>query len=82
MEINLIIDSEILTPNELGSITGRIHKAHQITWLRAEGWKYALNAAGNPIVGRWYARMKLSGVELSESFGLHMRNEPDFSKAR
>lgn len=75
------IESEILTDDELKSISGRAHKDAQIGWLRANGWKFATSAVGSPIVGRWYARMKLAGVELSDAVSPKVIT-PDFSKAR
>lgn len=38
----------------------------QIEWLTIRGWKYELNAAHKPIVGRIYARLKLAGVRRME----------------
>jgi hypothetical protein len=81
MELSTPIETEILTSDELGEITGRARKDQQIVWLRSYGWKYSMNAAGSPIVGRWYARMKLAGVELADSF-TSQSVMPDFSKAR
>lgn len=54
--------SEFLTADELAGITGRKHTVHQREWLDRNGWAYVRNAAGKPIVGRWYARQKLAGI--------------------
>jgi hypothetical protein len=81
MQLNMPIDSEILSPAEVAQITGHARKDKQIAWLRACGWKFFLNAAGAPIIGRWYARLKLAGVELSETISPQV-SMPDFSKAR
>ncbi|MGI4938602.1 MAG: DUF4224 domain-containing protein [Janthinobacterium lividum] len=76
------IDSEILTSTELFDITGRARKDQQIAWLRSSGWKFVTNALGAPIVGRWYARMKLAGVDFTEPQLKVPAGMPDFSKAR
>lgn len=79
MQISTPIETEILSADELKGISGRAYKDDQIAWLKAKGWKHDTNAAGAPIVGRWYARMKLAGVELSETFSPTVAM-PDFSK--
>lgn len=56
------IGSETLTANEIELITGCVRRADQIAWLQAEGWTFFKNKAGDPIVGRLYARLKLSGI--------------------
>ena len=77
------VESEILTPDELTEISGRARKDNQRRWLVDNGWKYITNAAGAPIVGRWYARMKMAGVDLSAAVvGPAARVAPDFSKVR
>ncbi|MCY1553475.1 hypothetical protein D9M68_899610 [compost metagenome] len=35
----------------------------QIAWLNSHHWNYELNAAGKPVVGRIYARLRLAGVK-------------------
>jgi len=78
MRVSIPLESETLTPEEIAEITGRDSKAHQVQWLRDNDWKFVRNAAGQPIVGRLYARFKLAGVDLSL-----MAPEvtlPDFSK--
>ena len=56
------IDSETLTPEELGQITGCARKGDQIEWLSCNGWTFHKNKAGEPVVGRLYARLKLAGI--------------------
>jgi len=53
---------ELLTEAELASITGYRRPREQQRWLDAERWRYALSGAGRPIVGRFYARLKLAGL--------------------
>lgn len=56
------IDSETLTPDELKAITGGARKNDQIAWLKSKGWVFYENRAGEPIVGRLFARLKLAGI--------------------
>ncbi|KTT24225.1 hypothetical protein SB14R_10260 [Pseudomonas oryzihabitans] len=55
--------SEFLDSEELATLIGRKSKAAQRAWLDARGWRYEINAAGRPVVGRVYARLKLAGVK-------------------
>lgn len=72
-------DTEFLNQDELAEITGRKHGAAQRAWLDENGWVYVLNAAGRPIVGRWYARMRLAGVSPTAGGTLQHAWKPDFS---
>ena len=54
--------SETLAHEELVEITGSAWAAKQIAWLDENGWKHHKNRSGAPIVGRWYARMRLAGI--------------------
>lgn len=56
-------DNEFLTTEELAEVTGYKHVASQCNWLDRNGWFYVVNASGRPIVGRWFARMRLAGVQ-------------------
>lgn len=62
-EVDNMSDSEFLTKEELTEVTGYTHVASQREWLEKNGWFYVLNAANRPIVGRWFARMRLAGVQ-------------------
>lgn len=74
------MSSEFLNADELAEVTGRKHIASQREWLDKNGWTYVVNAAGKPIVGRWYARMQLAGVKPSASgAGAQSSWQPDFS---
>lgn len=59
-EMNLL--SETLNSDELTQITGSVRRADQISWLASNGWMFHKNKAGEAIVGRLYARLKLSGI--------------------
>lgn len=73
------IPSETLDPDEVERITGCHRKGDQIQWLTVNGWVFYPNKAGEPIVGRLYARLKMAGINpaaLATSGGW----VPDFSK--
>lgn len=58
-----MIETETLTADELVEITGYKHVASQKEWLDVNGWSYVVNGHGRPIVGRWFARLRLAGVQ-------------------
>jgi hypothetical protein len=61
------IKSETLNEDELASITGYSRPSKQICWLIDHGWQYTLTGARRPVVGRIYARLKLSGVKATST---------------
>lgn len=58
---------ELLTDDEMATITGYLIPSKQIQWLDSNGWQYVLNGARRPVVGRLYARLKLAGLKPSET---------------
>jgi hypothetical protein len=60
------IESEILHHDDMCKLTGKMPCKQQIAWLTENGWKFHLSTLGSPIVGTWYARMKLAGIEPSD----------------
>jgi hypothetical protein len=56
------IDSEMLSSDEIGQITGCGRKSDQIEWLSCNGWTFHKTRAGEPVVGRLYARLKMAGI--------------------
>jgi hypothetical protein len=70
---------EILNHDEIAALTGVVRRSAQVQWLTDNAWRFELNAANAPVIGRWYARMKLAGVELS---GLAPGKLPDFAQVR
>lgn len=82
------VPSETLTAEELAQISGCARRRDQIAWLEQNHWTHLLNRAGEPIVGRLYARLRLSGIspESIVEFGTPTKPEPawapDFSKIR
>jgi hypothetical protein len=72
--------AEILTKDEVRALTGRSHRGDQTAWLLENHWKFALNAANDPIVGRWYTRIKLAGVDAADAAASTAGPLPDWSK--
>lgn len=71
-------DTEFLTPEELAEVTGYKHPGSQKEWLDRNGWAYVVTGAGRPVVGRWFARMRLAGVQPTAT-GTESAWKPDFS---
>lgn len=55
--------SEFLTEDEMRAMIGATWPRKQIQWLERHQWPFEVNAAGRPIVGRVYARLRLAGVK-------------------
>lgn len=77
----MTIESETLSLDEVAMITGCARKADQIIWLEAQGWTYVKTRAGEPIIGRMYARLKLAGIS-PQLLGAAEVRGPDMSKIR
>ena len=73
--------SETLSADELIDISGCSRKGDQIKWLASNGWAYVKNRAGEPIIGRLYARLRLSGINPA-ALSAPATWTPDFSKVR
>lgn len=58
---------ELLTEDEIAAITGYLTPSKQIQWLASNGWNHVLSGARRPVVGRLYARLKLAGLNASET---------------
>jgi hypothetical protein len=63
-----------LTPDEIRELTGYQRHADQRAWLTRHGWKFEENAAGRPIVLRYYAEQRLGDDQKSKK-----SNGPNFS---
>jgi Domain of unknown function (DUF4224) len=61
------VETEMLSAEEITQITGCSRRAEQLEWLAAQDWLHHKNRAGIPIVGRLYARMRLSGVHMQNA---------------
>lgn len=74
------LQSETLADEELATITGYQIPSKQIQWLSANHWQFVLTGARRPIVGRVYARLRLSGVKpsaanaVTETWSLNIAN--------
>lgn len=77
-----MIDTEFLSADELAEVSGYKNPAGQREWLDRNNWEYVLNAAKRPVVGRWFARMKLAGIKpTAQGFRAEPATawKPDFS---
>ncbi|WP_339511966.1 DUF4224 domain-containing protein [Pseudomonas sp. RL_15y_Pfl2_60] len=72
--------SEFLTGEEIAAMICAKSARKQMEWLDQHGWKYEKNAAGRPVVGRIYARLKLAGLKPSESTAVAEPWQIDLSK--
>lgn len=59
------LDELQLTAEELARLTGSPRQALQVEWLKINGWCHSLTRGGDPVVGRLYANLKLSGVDVA-----------------
>ena len=64
MLIQTEIQTEFLATGEVVELTGAEKPAGQMKWLKNHDWNFVLNAKNKVKIGRWYARMKLAGVNL------------------
>jgi len=71
--------SETLDGAELSSITGCHRKADQVKWLEDNQWVHHKTRAGEAVVGRLYARMKMAGITPTGISGAPAWS-PDYSK--
>jgi len=60
-----IMESEILSDEELAIITGYKARASQRRWLIDHQWVFIESRGKRPLVGRHYVRMKLGMVSPS-----------------
>ncbi len=80
--LDIQFPSQILLPEELAGITGAHRKGDQIEWFASNGWVFHRNKAGEPIVGRMYARLRMAGVNPTMMGQTQGPELPDFSKVR
>lgn len=50
-----------LTPTEVRTLTGRVQHSAQVRWLRRAGFRFTVNALGDPVVAIAEANRKLVG---------------------
>lgn len=77
----IALATETLGPEEILQITGCARRNDQISWLDSQGWAYVKTRAGEPVIGRFYARMKLAGIN-TQLLVLAEAKGPDMSKVR
>lgn len=56
------LQSETLAPEEVAQITGCPRRSDQTQWLTRNHWAFHTTKAGEPIIGRMYARLKMAGI--------------------
>lgn len=61
----------ILSPDDLSALTGYVRASAQARWLRRHGWRFTVNALGQPIVALAEFNRHMVG-------GRAGRTEPDF----
>jgi hypothetical protein len=57
------LSSEVLEFDELARITGCSRSKDQLQWLLDNHWNFFRNRGGEPVVGRWYARLRMAGID-------------------
>lgn len=55
-----------LTSGELRQLTGYSRPSAQITWLKDHGWRFTVNALGDPVVANAEASRKLVGGDVNK----------------
>lgn len=79
-DVDEMNDSEFLTHEEIVEVTGYKNATGQRSWLDQNGWSYVINAANRPIVGRWFARMRLAGLKpATDGFVIQSTARPNFA---
>lgn len=73
------ITNEFLTPDEIEKLTGSNQKRTQIKWLQEKQWEFSVTNKGGITIGRWYARLKMSGVALKD-VAVDTSDVPHFDK--
>ncbi len=64
--IRMPMAGEVLPSAELAQITGCANQGDQARWLAERQWLHHCNDAGELVVGRLYARLKLCGIDLHD----------------
>lgn len=81
------METEILSEKELAELTGYKARGHQRRCLAERHWHFVESRGGRPLVGRQYARQKLSGlvidtVPVAAPPPLAPAWTPDFSRVK
>jgi hypothetical protein len=73
------MEALFLTPLELVELTGRSTSAGQRRWLDANGYRFALNANGRPIVARGHVLARLGAAQADSSAPTAPAPRPNFA---
>lgn len=73
------MEALFLTPIELAELTGRSTSAGQRRWLDANGYRFALNANGRPIVARGHVLARLGAVQAESNESAAPAPRPNFA---
>lgn len=76
------INNEFLNEDEIEELTGAKQLTNQVQWLIDRDWQFELNRKNRVMVGRWYARLKLSGIELKNIESHQAEIQPNFGSIR
>lgn len=63
----------ILPRSEIKSLTGYVRASAQVRWLREHGWRFTVNALGEPVVALAEFNRHMVGGRAAQT------QEPDFS---
>lgn len=72
------MSNSFLTPEALMNLTDRQLPSKQIAWLKDNGWKFAISAAGRPKVSQAYFYFRMGTALIEETD--NGEQEPDFSR--
>lgn len=75
----LIVNTIFLTPEELAELTGRSTSASQQRWLKANGYRFVLNANSRPIVARGHVLARLGAAPDDSITPVVAAPRPNFS---
>jgi hypothetical protein len=62
----------ILSKADLKTLTGYVRASAQVRWLRRHGWRFVVNALGEPVVAQAEFNRQMVGGKLVST------QEPDF----
>lgn len=73
------ISNEFLTEEEVEELTGASQLNVQLNWLKEKEWEYSVNHKNKVKIGRWYARIKMSGIS-TKAVEIGSMKLPNFDK--
>jgi hypothetical protein len=57
----------ILPRSEIKTLTGYVRSSAQVRWLRAHGWRFTVNALGEPVVAQAEFNRRLVGGRTAQT---------------